>query len=114
MSGYMLLLPCLPTTIFPPRHFLPSTTSVRFGWSGPNPPYQRDRGHRRASPPPPAAKKGRQASPENNDREAAKIEKRIAKERPCRILFIRNVKVSETLDTLCYPFFRKCLFILRY
>lgn len=29
--------------------------------------------------------------------EAAKIEKRIAKERPCRVLFIRNVKVSYTI-----------------
>ena len=29
-----------------------------------------------------------------NPQEGSKIEKRIARERPCRVLFVRNVKVG--------------------
>lgn len=79
--------------------------------SGPN---HGDRGNRRGSPPHQRGR-GRQASPQNNDKEAAKIEKRIAKERPCRILFIRNIKVSgQWLKAECRYSAEHCLCVLQY
>lgn len=108
-----LLLPDL----YPAHGFAMVPCSSQFyAHSGPpnNGPNQGDRGNRRGSPPHQRGR-GRQPSPQNNDKEAAKIEKRIAKERPCRILFIRNIKVSgQWLKAGCRCSTEPCLCVVQY